>query len=167
MAEGWEGNRKYSGSIDPLRRTDPTVPDGSLDPDQFGDWLEFATCLKNVMNLVEGQAYFKETPMAVIRGRSGHVETAQKPVSESGEIMENDEILAGGVVGSSRYAAAKANQLFNMVKDDGDDNRLFHGAGLRYNEKSDGTDALVNKCEKFLPAYARNNPDLHPMAIEV
>ena len=167
LGEGWEANNQYSESIDLSRRTNPEVRNGELDPLEFGEWTQFATCLKNVLHLVEGQAYFKETPMVTIKGRNGHLEPDQKPISENGEISEGDEILAGGVIGGSNYAAGNARRLFETVKDDEDDaGRFFHGAGLRFIEKPDGN-ALVNRCQKFLPDHVKSDPNLQPMAIEV
>ena len=60
LGEGWEANSQYHESIDLSRRTNPAVRDGNLDPDQFGMWTELAECLKDVLFLVEAQAYFKE-----------------------------------------------------------------------------------------------------------
>ena len=166
LGEGWEANSQYAQSIIVERRTNPNVPNGELDPENFGKWTEFATCLKNVLLLVEAQAYFKETEKYAFT-----VNTNRQPVAENGKSagreMRNDTILAGGVIGSSKYASAIAENLYNKIKDKGDPPRKFHGAGVRYNEKADGSDSLVLKCTKFLPEDVRADPDLQPMKIQV
>ena len=75
--------------------------------------------------------------------------------------------MAGALIGSSRYASERAESLFNFVKNGTDDNRVFHGAGSRYNEAGDGSDALVWECKKYLPEHVKNDPELHPMKIQV
>ena len=82
LGSGWEANSKYSESIIPSRRTNPDVPDGELDPNEFGIWTDFATCLKNVLELLEGQAHFKETE--VLKSRYHHINTNKPPVSDDG-----------------------------------------------------------------------------------
>merc|ERR1711920_651021 len=44
--------------------------------------------------------------------------------------------------------------------------REFHGAGSRYNEKADGSDAIVEKCFNKLPTAIRKDPSRHPYAIK-
>ena len=46
-------------SFNKERRTNPDVSNGELDPEDFGEWWNFANCLKSAMLLIEGQAYFK------------------------------------------------------------------------------------------------------------
>ena len=166
LGEGWEGNSKYSESIKLERRTNPAIEDGELDPNEFGEWTPFATCLKTALHLYEGQAYFKETEIL-----NFHIETNKKHIlddgSKDGMEMTEDTILAGGVVGSSRYASGNAKKLFNKIKNVDDGKRFFHGAGNRYNEQADGSDSIVLKCIKFLPRDAKENATLQPMFIQV
>ena len=171
LGEGWEANKQYSESINKDRRTNSAVADGELDPNEFGDWTAFATCLKNVIFLVEGQAYFKETMTVNAKEHRYHVDTNLKPIvddgTEKGAQVETEPVIAGGVIGSSEYASARSQRLFDQIKDSSDDSRFFHGAGLRYNEHPNGSDATVLKCIQFLPDHVKNNKELLPMTIKV
>ena len=166
LGSGWEANSKYSESIIISRRTNPDVPDGELDPNEFGIWTEFASCLKNVLELLEGQAYFKETE--VLKSRYGHINTNKPPVSddgtENGEEHSEELVIAGAIVGSSNSARNHSSALFNRISSN---RRDFHGAGLRYNEAEDGSDALKLECFKFLPDQVKDKPLLHPLRIQV
>lgn len=53
-------------SFNEERRTDPNVSNGELDPEDFGEWWNFANCLKSAMLLIEGQAYFKVIMIKVL-----------------------------------------------------------------------------------------------------
>merc|ERR1712050_470757 len=159
LAEGWEANRKYRESIDPSRRTNVLTPDGELDANQFGKWTSFARCLKDVMLLLEGQAYFKETEK--IEGKHAHIDTNKQSImddgSKEGQEVSNDEILAGSEIGSSKYASENSKEIWLRIIKYGDKKeknkkKKIHGAGLRYNEKKDGSDALIKKCEMYLPS---------------
>ena len=167
LAEGFEANSQYKNSINRERRTNPTVKNGELDPLEFGVWHSFATCLKNALFLMEGQAYFKE--VGIVDKRKANAQTNAKPIvdngSGKGRVMANDSILAGGIVGSSKFATQKASAFFDFMWDK-DERRTFHGAGLRYNEKEDGSDAIVLHCLKFLPQHVQNDAQLQPMSIK-
>ena len=166
MGEGWEANKKYHQSIIEERRTNPLLKDGDLDPKEFGKWTKFASCLKDVMFLVEGQAMFPET-QPIFNKPFEYIDTNRKPViddgTEGGQTQKNDHIIAGSVVGSSKYASENSNKLFEQISGKKNKNRTFHGAGLRFNEKDDGSDALIKECAKWLPSDA---PEFSPNNIQ-
>jgi len=168
LGEGWEANRMYRESINQKRRTNPEITDGELDPEEFGIWTDFAICLKNVLHLIEGQAYFKETGPKV---NGFNLDTNTVPIfddgTENGAKIENNDILAGAKIGASRYASEHAKGLYNMVQNSTESNRFFHGAGTRYNEEADGSNSIVVECRKYLPEHVRNDPNLDPMTIQV
>lgn len=85
--------------------------------------------------------------------------------STSGKELFDDIVLAGAKIGQSKLAQGRAQALFDQMKDE-NDTRTFHGAGTRYNEKSDGSDSIVLECTKHLPAWARDDPKMQPYAIQ-
>ena len=84
--------------------------------------------------------------------------------SESGREIPGERPLAGQKIGSSNFARNHATELFSTVKRQ-NENREFHGAGSRYNEKSDGSDAIVENCFHKLPLRIRKDTSRHPYAI--
>ena len=114
------------------------------------------------MKLIEGQAYFPETrEKLTILGRANYVSTIYEnevPVMDGPGVNGtaspfNEQILAGKPVGSSKLAQNNAKNLWRAIKSNGDDiNREFHGAGSRYIEEADGSDALIEKCINLRPS---------------
>ena len=84
--------------------------------------------------------------------------------SENGREVPGEQPLAGQKIGSSNFAKAHAAKLFTTVKKP-NERRQFHGAGSRYNEKSDGSDAIVENCFHKLPLRIRKDTSKHPYAI--
>ena len=168
LAEGWEANRLYRESINLDRRTNPDVADGELDPEEFGVWTDFATCLKNALLLTLGQADYKEVGPAF---KGALVNTDTGPVeddgSKEGSLISGEAVLAGAEIGSSNYAKSYAADLYAKIRGNSEDSRTFHGAGTRYNEEADGSDSVVLECKKYLPKHVEDDPTLHPMAIQV
>ena len=158
LAEGWQANGKWKA--DGLAgRHKPNVPDGQIDPTDFGKWFNFANCMKNAMQILEGQAYFPEVRVDKQVMRVGY--TAQsypelKPHrddgSATGEEQSDDNVLAGRPIGSSNFAQKYIKELFGAVKNQTESGNLrFHGGGSRFIESQDGSDSLVGRCAKFLP----------------
>lgn len=124
------------------------------------------------MQLIEGQAYYPETREELtILGKANYISTifeGETPVmdgaGENGTPSPfNEAILAGTPVGSSKMAKHKAKEAWKAIKENSDDiNRDFHGAGSRYIEQADGSDALIAKCINLRP---NGSPD--PYLIKV
>jgi hypothetical protein len=166
LAEGWESNKQYSQSIVKSRRPNPDIPDGELNPDDFGVWTAFASCLRDVIFILEGQAYFPETTFSP-DDEYKIVDTNQVPIADDGtpdgKRQTGEKILAGSQIGSSDFAAQRTAKLLSNIKSSRSN---VHGAGFRYIESANGSDALVNKCREFLPEHVKNDPGLAPMAIQ-
>ena len=167
LAEGWESNKQYSQSIVKSRRPNPDIPDGELNPDDFGVWTAFASCLKDVIFILEGQAYFPETTFSA-DAEYKIVDTNQVPIADDGtrdgKRQMDEKILAGSQIGSSHFAADRTAKLLSNINSS---RSTVHGAGFRYIESANGSDALVNNCLEFLPDHVKNDPDLAPMSIQV
>ena len=87
------------------RQTDG-VPNGEISEDDFGKWTEFANCMKDVLSLIEGQAYRPETTEDIQIWGNGvltYVDTNQKPMDREGNYADGDVILAGGMVRKFKY----------------------------------------------------------------
>lgn len=60
LAEGWEANPKFHTDQDPervkVRRRVPLAL-GELHPNDFKEWLPFTKCLRDAMQLIEGQVW--------------------------------------------------------------------------------------------------------------
>ena len=114
--------------------------------------------------ILEGQAYFKETEK-----KGSMLDTGRKSVrddgSSSGEEVQNGNILAGDIIGHSKFASDISQGFYDQIN--GENGRTFHGAGLRYNEKPDGSDALIEECRKFLPVHVQRDESLKPYTIQV
>ena len=118
------------------------------------------------MKLIEGQAYYPETrEKLTILGRANYVSTIYEnevPVMDGPGVNGtaspfNERILAGQPVGSSKLAQNNAKNLWRAIKSSDDDiNREFHGAGSRYIEQADGSDALIEKCIDLRPRGTPN-----------
>ena len=105
LAEGWEGNDQWKNSKIDSRQT-KGVPNGEISENDFGKWTEFANCMKDVLSLIEGQAYRPETTEDIQIWGNGvltYVDTNQKPMDREGNYNENDSILAGGMVSVKFY----------------------------------------------------------------
>ena len=164
LAQGWEANGKWkdSGMTD---RNNPTVPDGEIDPRDFGEWYPFAKCMKNALQLIEGQAYKPEIMIKkevqkvgykyeTFEHRRPHIDDG----SENGQELMSDAVLAGRPIGMSSIATGWRKFLWRDVKNaDESINQAFHGAGSRFMESKDGSDSMVGRCEKFLPDHAKKN----------
>jgi hypothetical protein len=124
--------------------------------------------MKNALNILEGQAYMPEiklTKIAVGKNYIGVPHPDQKPFtdngSEEGLEQSDDTIMAGLVIGSSKIAMNRNKQLFKKVKDYSElSDTRFHGAGSRFIENKDGSDSLISRCAKFLPAGAADPLDI-------
>ena len=162
LGEGFVGNEKWKA--DGLEdRHKPNVANGEIDPADFGQWFDFAKCMKNVMHILEGQAYFPEVLVEKTLfkvGYSSQSHPEMKPHSDDGSAtgleQTDDDVLAGRTVGDSKMAKNHVKELFRTVKDQSDPiNTQFHGAGSRFIESQNGSDSLVGKCAKFLPNSAK------------
>ena len=124
------------------------------------------------MQLIEGQAYYPEVREKITpKGKHNYVSTifeSETPVMDGVGVNGtaspfNESILAGNPIGSSKMAKHKAKMAWEAIKENGDDiDRDFHGAGSRYIEKADGSDALIAKCIDLRP---NGSPD--PYIIKV
>ena len=92
---------------------------GALHPADFKEWLPFVTCMRDAMQLIEGQAYFPEakiTKEILTVGYQAKVFTELPPYSdngtEEGQEVEGDEPLAGKIIGASNYANNHAQVYF-------------------------------------------------------
>ena len=54
LAEGWEGNAQWKNSKIDSRKAAGKVAEGEINPDDFGQWTDFANCMKDVLNIIEG-----------------------------------------------------------------------------------------------------------------
>ena len=93
----------------------------------------FFSCLKDVMELIEGQANNKETNFVDMKA-GGHVDTNNPSLIEDDEKsaagkLLGGKILAGSVIGSSDYSSAHAQKLLKRIGFTGE--RFVHGAGKR------------------------------------
>lgn len=126
------------------------------------------------MKLIEGQAYYPETREELtVLGKANYISTIfenEKPVmggiGPNGTASPfNEEILAGNLVGSSKMAKHNAKTLWKAIKGPQDDiNRQFHGAGSRYIEQADGSDALIAKCVELRP---QGTPDPYDIKVSL
>ena len=62
-------NEKWK-SVAPTGRHKPSVPNGEIAQNDFGKWYDFSNCMKNAMQILEGQAYFPEIFVTKIVGGS-------------------------------------------------------------------------------------------------
>lgn len=70
-----------------------------------------------------------------------------------------DDILAGGQVGTSGQARARAEERWSRIKRPNDSaDRFFHGAGSRYVERDD--ENIADRCKRFLPKGAADPYDI-------
>ena len=108
---GFEGNSKYHA--DTPSRHKPHVADGDLDPDNFGKWFDFANCLKSVLNIIEGQAFFPEAKnVKSWGGKIGYSQDLkwdEKPHADDGTLegseSSDDVVLSGQAIGASKLAS--------------------------------------------------------------
>ena len=125
--EGWEANSQYHESIEISRRTNPDVPNGNLDPEKFGIWTDLAECLKDVLFLVEAQAYFKEVQN--MPHRYSHVDTNFPPVeddgTENGKIRQKEKILAGAEIGRSDFWMKKTKDILTRIGAEDHDRSVY------------------------------------------
>lgn len=164
LAQGWEANSKWKDS-DLTDRNNPSVPDGEIDPRDFGEWYDFAKCMKNALQLLEGQAYKPEIMIAKKVKKVGYdYETFEhkRPHVDDGSLngkeLMSDAVLAGRPIGMSSIATDWRKFLWRDIKDSSESiNQAFHGAGSRFMENKDGSDSIVGRCEKFLPDHAKQN----------
>ena len=167
LAEGFVGNEKWRAD-GLVGRHKPNVANGAIDPADFGEWFDFANCMKSAMQILEGQAYFPEIMVEKISQKQGYFATSypeRKPYSDNGSArgkeQHDDDVLAGRPVGDSKLAKDNVKELFQSVKDQSDSiNTQFHGAGSRFIESQNGSDSLVGRCAKFLPNSANSPYDI-------
>lgn len=167
LGEGWEANEKYREDSD---RHQPGLKNGDISSDDFGKWSKFTDCMKNVMKILEGQAYFPEILVEKIPQRVGYSAVSHpdlKPHEDSGDKLgkeiSDDMVMAGFPVGESQFAQNNIKNLFSAVKDSDDSGTTrFHGGGSRFIENKNGEDALINKCIKYLPSNAPAAMDIAP-----
>ena len=166
FSKGFEANDKWAADS---ARHKAGVSNGEIDQADFGKWYNFANCMKNALNILEGQAYMPEIMLTKTKVGTGYASVPhydQKPFtddgSEEGEEQTDDTIMAGLAVGSSKIAIDRTKELFRKVKDSSEPlNTRFHGGGSRFIENKDGSDSLISRCAKFLPAGAADPLDIN------
>ena len=91
-----------------------------------------------------------------------YVDTNQKPLvddKQNGTYLEDEKILAGGMIGQSNYARNNAKEMWSRVKRPNDNSdKFFHGAGSRYVEENGVS--LAERCQRFLPSGAPDPYDI-------
>ena len=98
--------------------------------------LPFTECLRDAMQLIEGQAYYPEAKITKKIGSVGYTATVftdLPPFEDNGTeqgVQMNDVPLTGRKIGASNMARTRANALYAQMKDNGE-KREFHGAGSR------------------------------------
>ena len=110
------------------------------------------------LQLIEGAAYRPEA-----FERSGRADTNDKPYEDNGTFngvkSNNDDILAGAIIGQSAQHTAYVKSLWEKVAPGEDFSKLgYHGAGSRFFKDT----RIAERCIDFLPTGAPKVGDISP-----
>lgn len=110
------------------------------------------------LQLIEGAAYRPEA-----FERSGRADTNDKPYEDNGTFngvkSNNDDILAGAVIGQSKQHTAYVKSLWEKIAPGEDFSKLgYHGAGSRFFKDT----RIAERCIDFLPTGAPEVGDISP-----